>query len=217
MSRYKCIIFDFDGTLADTNVGIVRTFQETFRQMGLPVPSRERISSTIGLVLTDGFKAASDGLSDEDADKAAVVYRRIFPEIAYPVITAFPGVVETVAELRGLGLRLAVATSRSHHSLDALAAQIGVKEYFEGLYGAEDVEHCKPAPDLADLIIRNMGIAPEDALVVGDATFDLLMGHAAGCDVCGVTWGNQSREALQSAAPEYIVDTLDELLEIVRG
>lgn len=214
-SMYKLVIFDFDGTLADTNQGIVSTFRETFRRMGLRVPARQRISSTIGLLLTDGFKAASDQITDANAEQAASLYREIFPEIAYPMIKAFPGAASALEALRRKGIRLAVATSRSHHSLEALAAQIGVESYFEYLFGGEDVKRHKPAPDLVNLILRTMDLRPEDALVVGDATYDLLMGKAAGCRVCGVTWGNQSRDRLQSADPDYIVDTFDEILELV--
>ena len=212
---YKCIIFDFDGTLADTNVGIVRTFQETFRRMGMAVPSEERISSTIGLNLKDGFFAAVDGLTDAQADQAVEIYRSIFPQIAFPVITAFPGIVEALAELKSRGYILAVATSRSHYSLEALADQTGVAPFFVGLYGAEDTARHKPYPDLALHILSELKLQPSEALVVGDATYDVLMGKGAGCSVCAVTWGNQTREKLATAGPDYIIDHISELLELL--
>ena len=215
MSKYKCIIFDFDGTLADTHTGIVKTFQETIRQMGLPVPSVERVTSTIGLELKDGLKAGVDGMTEEQAVRACEIYRRIFPEIAIPCITAFPGVPEFVKNLKDKGFRLAIATSRSHHSLDDLAERIGIKDCFEGLYGAEDVVRHKPAPDLVLHILNELRLKAEEVLVVGDATYDLLMGKGAGCEVCGVTWGNQTREKLQTAEPEYIVSTLTELSNVI--
>ena len=215
-SRYKCIIFDFDGTLADTHEGIIRTYQETIRLLGLPVPSVERITSTIGLELKDGLKAGVDGMTEEQAQEACRIYREIFPTIAIPCIKAFPGVPELMKSLNDKGLRLAIATSRSHHSLDDLARSLGIDGYFEGLFGAEDVKNHKPAPDLVLLILEKLEVKADEALVVGDATYDLLMGKGAGCEVCGVTWGNQSREKLSTAAPEYIVDTLDELSKLIQ-
>jgi len=215
MNRYKCIIFDFDGTLADTNAGIVRTFQETFRQLGFPVPSVEKITSTIGLSLADGFKAACGDLSDEQMALAVDRYRAIFPGIAFPLITAFPGVLDTLGKIRARGIRMAIATSRSHHSLEKLAEQIGVLRFFDGAYGAEDVVNHKPAPDLVNLILKEFSLQKEDVLVVGDATYDLLMGKGAGCRVCGVSWGNQSREKLQSASPDDIIDRIEDLLSII--
>lgn len=216
MNSYKCIIFDFDGTLADTHTGIVKTFQETIRQMGLPVPSVERVTSTIGLVLKDGLKAGVDGMTEEQAEKACEIYRRIFPETAIPCINTFPGIPEFLKSLKDRGFRLAIATSRSHHSLDILTEKLGIRDFFEGLYGAEDIVRHKPAPDLALHILKEFKLNASDALVVGDATYDLLMGKGAGCKVCGVTWGNQSIEELQSADPEYIVSTLEELSEIIK-
>lgn len=213
--RYKCIIFDFDGTLADTNEGIVKTYQETIRLMGLPVPSVERVTSTIGLELKDGLKAGVDGMTEEQAVEACVIYRRIFPEIAVPCIKAFDGAVAMLQALHKEGYCLAVATSRSHRSLEPLVSQLGMDGMFEGLYGAEDVVNHKPAPDLVLMILEDFGLKPEEALVIGDATYDLLMGKAAGCKVCGVTWGNQSAEKLGTAGPDYIVSGFEEILEIV--
>lgn len=214
-NNFNCLIFDFDGTLADTHIGIVRTFQETFRTMGFEVPSEEKITSTIGLTLKDGVLKASEGMSDDDADRAVVEYRRIFPDIAYPLTTAFPEVIDTLEEIRRRGIRMAIATSRSHASLNDLAEQIGVKKFFECMMAAEDVAVHKPAPDLALKTMNEMNASPSETLVIGDATYDLLMGRNAGCRVCGVTWGNQSRQQLETAGPDYIIDSISGLLEIV--
>lgn len=213
--KYKTLIFDFDGTLANTTTGIVRVYQETFRQMGFPVPDEELIKGTIGLVLKESLKVGLEGMTDEQADEAIAVYRRIFLDIATPCTVAFPGVAETIEKLHDMGYVLAIATSRSHHSLEILAEQIGVAKYFSGLYGAEDVKNHKPAPDLALLALEKTGTDCKDALVIGDATYDLLMGKGAGCEVCGVTWGNQGREKLMEVKPDYLIDHIEELLNIV--
>lgn len=213
--KYKCIIFDFDGTLADTASGIVATFQETFRRLGMTVPSEAAIRATIGLTLRDGFNAAMTGLTDEQAELAVTTYRSIFNEIAIPCTTIFPGVLEALGRLRAEGCMLAVATSRSHRSLETLSTKIGIRDYFEGFFGAEDVENHKPAPDLVNLILDRYGLSPDEALVVGDAHYDMLMGKGAGCKVCGVTWGNQTREQLQSVSPDHIIDDINELFSII--
>lgn len=213
--KYKCIIFDFDGTLADTTAGIVSTFQHTFQEMGLPCPSVEKLKSTIGLTLKDGFKAAMEELTDEQADTCVATYRRLFDIIAIPCTTAYPGIVETLHKLKAQGFMLTIATSRSHRSLNTLSEKLGIKECFSGFYGAEDVVNHKPAPDLVNLILDTYDLSPEDVLVVGDAHYDMLMGQGAGCRVCGVTWGNQSREQLSSVDPDYIIDDIKELFNIL--
>lgn len=212
---FKCIIFDFDGTLADTRAGIVATFQETFRHMGLEVPSEAVICSTIGLTLEDGFKAALPSMTEREVKDAAAFYRKIFHDLAIPLTVAFPGAAAVLALLQSEGYRLAIATSRRSTSLSVLCDTIGLSGYFEGLYGADSVENHKPAPDLVLKILEDFRLSPEDALVVGDATFDLLMGQRAGCKVCGVTWGNQSRGQLSSVDPDYLIDSFSELYGIV--
>lgn len=213
--NFKFIVFDFDGTIADTHVGIIRTFQETFRQMGLPVLSEEAISATIGLTLKDGFHAAVKDLTETQATQAAEIYRKIFPGIAIPCISVFPGIIEVLEKLRGMGYRMAIATSRSHSSLETIASNIGVDSFFEVMFGAEDVVNHKPAPDMVNLVLKKYSLSPDEVLVVGDANYDLLMGQGAGCRVCGVTWGNQSREKLASVGPDYIIDDIHQLLDIV--
>lgn len=213
--KYKCIIFDFDGTLADTTTGIVCTFQQTFKEMGIPSPSVDKLKSTIGLTLKDGFQAAMEGLTEQQADTCVSTYRRLFDIIAIPCTTLYPGIAETLARLKNDGYMLTIATSRSHRSLNILSEKLGIKDCFSGFYGAEDVINHKPAPDLVNLILSTHGLSPEDVLVVGDAHYDMLMGQGAGCKVCGVTWGNQSREQLSSVSPDYIIDDIKELFDII--
>lgn len=91
---FNHIIFDFDGTLADTNKGIVRTFQATFAVMGIPDPGEAAISSTIGLLLKDGFKRAIQTLSDTEAETAVSIYRRLLNTIGVPNTAVFGGISE---------------------------------------------------------------------------------------------------------------------------
>ena len=106
---------------------------------------------------------------------------------------------------------MVIATSRSHHSLEILSKQIGTAEFFAANYAADDVENHKPAPDLALLVLEKHGVKPQEAMVIGDTVFDLQMGKAAGCKVCGVTWGNQTRRQLESADPDFIIDDITQL------
>jgi len=213
---FKFIIFDFDGTLADTNAGIVSTFEATFQQLSLPIPSKRDISATIGLTLKDGFIRLL-GENTDLADKAVSIYRELFPSIAFEIIDSFPNVTESLSLLHKEGIRMAVASSRSHMSLDYLAKKIGIYQFFEGIYACEDIVNPKPAPDMVNLIINKHNLVTDEILVVGDATFDLLMGLNAGCKVCGVTWGNQSRQELASVGPDYLIDSITELSKIIKN
>lgn len=208
-----CIIFDFDGTLADTNKGIIGTFQATLKKMGREAVNDEAIKSVIGLPLKQNFTVGA-GMSDEDADKAVDIYRELFMDIALQSVTLFPGVKETLKTLSERGIPMAVASSRGEDSLIKLCHFLGISEYIPDrhIFGVEAVARPKPAPDMVYAVLARLGAKPEDTLVIGDATYDIEMGKAAGAHTCGVTYGNQSAEQLFTAMPDYMVDDLRKLL-----
>lgn len=204
------LIFDFDGTLADTSLGIVRCTQATLQELGLPASTPERICATIGLPLPDCFSRGTD-TPPERIDEACATYRRLFDDIAVPCIILFPGVAETLAELRSRGFRMSIATSRGSRSLQMLLGRMGVLEHFCAIAASDTVARHKPAPDPALSVLAQTGGLAAESLVIGDTVFDIQMGQAAGCRTCGVTWGNQDRAQLQTAAPDWIIDRIEEL------
>lgn len=210
----KNILFDFDGTLADTSEGIVRCTQATLKEMGLPASTPGRIRATIGLPLGQCFSFGTD-TPPERVDEACLTYRRLFNEIAIPCTTLFDGVPETLAALHAKGFRLAICTSRSSGSLQELLKVHGIGAFFDAHTCNDDVLHLgarpKPAPDLALLLLERLGARADESMVVGDTVFDLQMGRSAGCRTCGVTYGNQDRTQLQTAAPDALIDRLAEL------
>jgi phosphoglycolate phosphatase len=205
------IFFDFDGTLADTTEGIVQCSLATLRQLGLPASTPERIRSVIGLPLTGCFARGTD-TPPERIDEACATYRRLFNDIAIPCTTLYPGTDETLAALQARGLTLALCTSRSNNSLNALLQVLGIRAHFSAIVTNEDVTHPKPAPDIALLALERLGVRADETLVVGDTVFDLQMGRAAGCRTCGVTWGNQDRPQLEAEHPDLVIDDYRELL-----
>ena len=204
------LIFDFDGTLADTSLGIVRCTQATLETMGLPLSTPERICATIGLPLADCFARGTDTPA-ERIEEACATYRRLFDSIAVPCIILFPGVAETLAEFRSRGYRMAIATSRGSRSLQMLLERMGVAEHFCASAASDTVSRHKPEPEPALYVLEKMGGKAEESLVIGDTTFDIQMGQAAGCRTCGVTWGNQDRAQLQAASPDWILDRIEAL------
>ena len=212
--RYKHILFDFDGTLADTREGIIRTVQGTLQRMNLPESDPAAIVKTIGLPLTECFRIAT-AVPDNHVEEAAAIYRDIFPSLALDHITLFPGVLETLAALHNSGTTMAVVSSRHHMSLDPLMTRLGITPYIplSRAFGEDEALRPKPAPDLAMKALADLGIKAGQTLVVGDTIYDLQMGAAAGCHTCGVTYGNQSRQQLLAAHPDHIIDTFPALLQ----
>ena len=137
------IFFDFDGTLADTTEGIVQCTLVTLKKLGLPASTPERIRSVIGLPLTGCFARGTD-TPPERIDEACATYRALFNEIAIPCTTLFPGTKEALAELQARGLTLALCTSRSNNSLNALL-QVLDHRYQPGRHASQTSPGHRPA------------------------------------------------------------------------
>ena len=224
----KYIIFDFDGTIGDSQSLIVKTLQDTMRARKLEVKSDEACAKTIGLRLDEAFVSLF-GMSAEEGMECAATYREIFLENKMTMIVQpFPHVIETLRALHRQGYVLGMASSRNHCSLDGYVHQMQLENIFSSIVAGDDVEHVKPAPDmvfkaLGEMLgMKNPGASAEgenikdvlaETLVVGDMNFDVDMAHHAGCKACAVTYGNGTREQLASA--EFFIDDFAELLELV--
>ena len=207
----KYIIFDFDGTIGDSQSLIVKTLQDTMRVRHLEVKSDEECAKTIGLRLDEAFVSLFD-MSDEEGMECAATYREIFLENKQTmIVNPFPHVIETLRELHHRGFVLGMASSRNHCSLDGYVKQMQLEDIFSSIVAGDDVEHVKPAPDMVWRALKEMNGEIEEALVVGDMTFDVDMAHNAGCKACAVTYGNGTREQLASA--DWIIDDFAELLQ----
>ena len=208
----RLIIFDFDGTLGDTRRNIVITLQQTMNEMHLPIIDEDRCVATIGLTLKDSFKTLFPQLTDKEAETCTDTYRRIFEVNKKKMVPLlFPHVSETLAELKRLGITMTVASSRSSASLRDFMKEMGIEDCISYIVGADDVTKPKPDPEPVLKTLMAMNIPASDTLVVGDMPVDILMGRNAGTLTCGVTYGNASRQQLEDAGADFIIDDMTEL------
>lgn len=205
LSGIRLVIFDFDGTLGDSQKLITDTMLATIERLNLPKRSREECARTIGLPLKECFSSIIP-MSDEQAEECAKVYSEIFNVKNVPgVVKAFPGVVETLERLSSQGILMSIASSRSHRTLAKLMDELDLSKYITYLIAADDVVDKKPAAESVFKTLRHFNVEAHETLVVGDAEFDILMGRNAGTHTCGVTYGNGSKESLEAAGAEWMV------------
>jgi len=212
----QLVIFDFDGTLGDTRGTIVATMQQTIAEMHLSEKSDEECAATIGLTLRNCFRKLFPQLSDEEIERCAEVYRRIFEvnkTLYKPIL--FPHVKETLIWLKEQGIKMTVASSRTSFSLHDLLDGLGIADFFDYVLGAEDVTHPKPDPEPVLITLEKMGGDAARTLVVGDMAVDIMMGARAGCKTCGVTFGNGTEEELTQSGTGFIINDMAELVDIV--
>lgn len=212
----KLVIFDFDGTLADTKENIILTFQMTMKELGVEIKSRQECAATIGLTLEDAFKVLYPGMAAEKYVLLRDTYRRIFKENRKILVPGlFPEVMETLEELRRRGYLMSIASSRQSPSLQSFLEDMKIAHLFEYAVGGDNVEHPKPAPDAVLQILRHYNLSAEEAFVVGDMPFDINMATNAGVKSCGVTWGNADAAQLKESGANYVIDKMSQLLEIL--
>ncbi len=210
----RLIILDFDGTLADTQPIIIASIQATLKELHLPERTDAECRSIIGLPLRECFTSLC-GVDEGLAERCADVYRRVFDELNTDgTVRLFPHVLETITALHDRGLQLAICSSRGRPTLEGFVKTFRLEHYVSMVVSANDVERHKPHPEPVQKILAALGIAPGEAVVVGDASYDILMGRAAGCRTVGVTYGNQSAADLRAAGADHLIDDFADLLTI---
>ena len=201
----KLVIFDFDGTLADTETLITQTMMKTIEAMHLEPRSREEIRAMIGLPLKETFTRLIP-MTDATGDACARLYQEIFARDNQP------GVVQ---KLYDAGLTLTIATSRQRFSLMAFLRDMQIEHLFSYIVTVNDVEHAKPAPDMVVQTMERMGATPDETMMVGDAVYDIQMGVNAGVHTTAVTYGNGSREEMEACGAQHVIDDFADLYQVI--
>ena len=150
---YKIIIFDFDGTIADTNKCIIETFQQSLIELGFDTMEEKDISRLIGLPLTHMYARLLHTDDKSLIDTTVATYRRLFTPISERTVTLFPHVAETLRQIHESGISTAIATSRGRDSLHMLLKVHDIAQYIDTDCCEEDVTNKKPAPDMVERII----------------------------------------------------------------
>ena len=211
--KYLNIIFDFDGTLADTSDVILETMRLTVDKLGLPTKTQDEYQSMIGYRLEE---IPTILWPDLETSGYASTYREIFNSIKHNYSAhPYPEVLETLKTLHSRGVNMGVASSRSRASLEEYMADLGIAQYFAQLVGGNDVSNGKPDPEPVNLILSTQNWDANRTLVVGDMNVDILMGQRAGAYTAGVTYGNGSEKSLREANATHILHNFGELANLV--
>jgi len=204
---FKLIVFDWDGTLMDSEERIVACIQAAFSDIGEPPPSRAAARNIIGLGLDEAM--ASLWPEGDMRQRRTVIerYRHHFLGANETPTPLFPGAREVVDWLAGRGYLLAVATSKSRRGLDCVLASTGLGERFHATRcGDETVS--KPHPEMLFQLMDELGVRGRDTLMVGDTEYDMQMAHNAGASALAVCYGVHERERLLRHRPLGCLPTL---------
>ncbi len=207
--RYRLIVFDWDGTLADSTAVIAQAIQQACADLGLPVPDDAAARYVIGLGLHDALRHVAPTLAEEDYPRLSARYRAHYLG-RDPEIPLFAGAEALLSTLSARGHLLAVATGKSRRGLDRALEQAGVGRYFVATRCADEGLP-KPNPGMLLHLMGRVGAAPDATLMIGDTTHDLMLAANAGVDAVGVAYGAHPGPALAAERNRAIVCTVEEL------
>lgn len=215
LRRRSCVLLDFDGTLADTKSAIVATAREVLLGWGMDEEEIGDASRLVGPPFPDAFSEVY-GLSAEDADEVCRRYRAIAeaqgPE-AYP---PFPGAVEALEALVAAGKRLCLTTSKRQELAASMVGDIAMAPYLETVVGNDG--HGRATKDLvvADSV-KELGVTPDDAVMVGDRFYDVVGAAVAGVPCVAVDQGTAAPGELAKAGAKVIIDAIAHLPAVLLG
>jgi len=211
----KLVVWDFDGTLADTRPLIEDGMQFALKALGKPNALMDKWLACVGLPVEEGLRRTFDICDDSEMHNILDIYRSYDWAGNTHLIRPYQGMRELVAELNDKGVKQAIATSKRFKALEPQLANFGWTDTFFPIITPERVTHPKPHPESLEKCLNSHKLRPEDALMIGDTLYDLDMANAAKVPCIGVTYGFANEKQLSSAAPLACANDVSELREIL--
>lgn len=210
------VFFDLDGTLTDSRRGILMGMAHAMTALGHPTLPDEVPTAVIGPPLYDSFRGLY-GLEDGEARRGVALYRAYYGEEGIFENDVYDGVIEMLRTLRAAGLTLAIATGKPHPYARRISVHFGLDPYLSAVFGAEFDGTRGDKADLLAYAMGELGISPENAVMVGDRSYDIKGALAVGITPIGVLWGYGDRAELSEAGGRLFADRPQAVCDILRN
>lgn len=208
----KCILFDLDGTLTDSGVGIINCAQAALEHYGIPLPQPSEMRSMVGPPLRQSF--ARFGVAPELIDEAVAYYRTLYNDTGKYENVPYPGIARLLEKLRSDGHRLFVATSKPEHMAVDILEHFGLDRYFERICGAllDGIRDKKAA--IIEYLLESIG-SISNAVMVGDTVYDVVGAAEHRIPTVAVSWGYGCAEDMLAAGAKAVASSADELYRLL--
>ncbi|MBF4988317.1 HAD-IA family hydrolase [Methylophilus sp. 14] len=202
MKQFDLVVWDWDGTIADSTGMITQALIKAAEEAGLPELSEARARSIIGLGLRESIEVLYGDIPEFQAQALASNYQRLYYANENKMLL-FAGIAETIATLDRKGCKQAVATGKGRRGLNAALQLSGLSKFFNA---SKTVDECfsKPHPQMLDELMDELVVMPERTLMIGDSQYDMQMGKNAGVITAAVSYGSQTASHLQQYSPDYL-------------
>jgi pyrophosphatase PpaX len=206
------LLFDFDGTLLDTNELIIQTFTAVLDGRYPGRFSREDILHFIGPSLKQTFEAIDPNAAEDMISE----YRTLNKTLHDDLVTEYDGVPETLRLLKARGLKMAIVSTKRRDTILHGLGLMGITDVFDVIVGLDQVTNPKPDPEPLELALRLLNSARDEALMIGDNSHDIEGGKNAGVRTAGVAWSIKGEAFLSSYEPDFMLQHISDLLELTK-
>lgn len=211
----KLAIFDLDGTLINSLADIAEATNFAMRELGFP----EHPVNNFNYMVGDGVKRLIERALPDDKqhlfNKALILYNGYYNENYTAKTYVYEGVTEALKQLKSMGMKLAVASNKTHQFTENIINHYFGSNLFNSVYGKSEERPVKPDPSIVNVIMKDMNIEPSDAVMIGDTSIDIKTGKNAGIKTIGCTWGFRTLEELTSAEADFIAYTPEDIINFI--
>jgi len=215
--KYQAICFDFDYTLADASDGIVAGFQYALPRLGWPIPTREEVTPTIGLLLEDAYVQLTGDTDQTRIARFRPLFREVAEERQRTDTRLFPGAERLLRELHGQGIKLGIVSTKNSETIHAVLQHYSLDRAADVIVGYNHVEKPKPDPQGIDIALQALGAQRDAFLFCGDTVLDAGAAHNAGVDFAAVLNGTTRSEAFTPWPHVLIAKDLPELGDFLKN
>lgn len=211
----KGIIFDLDGTLLNTLVDLKNAVNYALKTNNLQEitlkQTRDYVGNGVKMLIT---RAIGENSNPKLIDDTLKLFTNYYDLHQNDYTIPYDGIIETIKELKKLGLKMAIVSNKYQQGVDNLCRPL-FKDYIGVFIGAQDNIKLKPAPDMVNIALDKLGLKNNECYFVGDSNVDALTGKNANMEVIGVTWGYKDKEVLEALKVDYLIDKPQEIIKIV--
>lgn len=212
LADFKAVLFDVDGTLVDTLPALIKGLGDAYEHFNATRPSDDQVKALIGWPLREQMKVFRDTPPSDSELQEMVDYTIDCFEANKGSEREFGSALLALRAVVDLGYKTALVTSKSKREVEAFAHRYSWAQSVDTIVCSSDVKKPKPDPESALLACERLGVAPEEAVFIGDSVYDMLCAKGAGVRTVAVTYGSGTREALHAEMPDLVLDTPEELL-----
>lgn len=212
MNSYKTVIFDLDGTIADTSIGIVQCVEHTIKELGLPEIKLESKLNFVGPPLLESFQRECL-LSEQQARQAVSIYRKRYENEGLFEAEIYTGIKDVLAKLNKENFKIGIATLKREDFAKKMMQHFNLYHYFNSIVGIDNNDLRTKADTIRICMSQITTNASDQVLMVGDSKYDFSGASEVNIDFCGVTYGFGFNK--ESVMGKHKIDTPIELLDII--